>query len=40
MPKNMLWFDAYQDVVTKYGVEPDWTLMEYLPLIPQALCWI
>lgn len=31
--ENRLWFDAYQGVVTETGNEPDWTLMEYLPLI-------
>ena len=31
--ENRLWFDAYRDVVTETGNEPDWTLMEYLPLI-------
>ncbi len=31
--ENRLWFNAYREVVTETDNEPDWTLMEYLPLI-------
>lgn len=30
------WVNVYQDVVTRWGLEPDWALMKYHQLIPQG----
>jgi cyclopropane fatty-acyl-phospholipid synthase-like methyltransferase len=30
------WFKAYQDVVSKWGDEPDWRLMEYARYVPEG----
>jgi ubiquinone/menaquinone biosynthesis C-methylase UbiE len=30
---DMVWCESYWDVVSKWGVEPDWTLMEYRSMV-------
>ena len=34
--KENSWLQAYQDVVSKWGDEPDWRLMEYARFVPEG----